>query len=121
MLQPVIVKGQYAGTEQVVSLAVHGEIVGDHLAVTPELGAIGYGGYWTVTHIPTGMRVSPRGLCIACVRELAARLANLDVDWSRAEGWEELPAGETQAICEITADAWQGCAARPCDPVPGND
>jgi hypothetical protein len=100
------------------------EPVGEWLAITPTfgmntLGGTYLGGDFTITHIPTGLRLAEGSSCIECCRHAGRLLAGLAVDWAtltanNASQWANaLDADARQALAAARAVGWA------CDTWPG--
>lgn len=70
-----------------------GERISEFLAVSPAVTRDGkLAGVWVVTHIPSGARLSPEGVCVEHARAAARAFADVDVDWARS--YESLSSDE---------------------------
>ncbi|MFE3052341.1 hypothetical protein [Nocardia sp. NPDC059239] len=92
-------------------LEVVGEMFGDYLAITPEVGKVNGGdkpvftGKMTIVHVPSGRSIQLPGP----IRELATRLAEAPIDWSATA----LTLGEEEqaVLREIVAELTEPAAA----------
>lgn len=76
----------YLKDDTLIERPIPAEPISDHLAVTPFLAkGGGYTGGWSITHLPTGLRIPAPDGCLRHIRQAADVLLNSDVDWSRTD------------------------------------
>lgn len=120
------IESAFTAGELVGTLVVPCERISEVFAIipTPALARTGFtplflGGF-TVTHVPTGLAVTPGSLCITCARRAAGSLVDLGLDWpadltkDAAGPWRDALSEDKQLALKEITNARDECASSNC-------
>lgn len=78
--------GMWTADARPERVSVLGQPVMPGLAITPAILDGTYSGWWVITHLPTGLALGPKAMCMVCCRTIAQQLSTAsDVDWTQTD------------------------------------